>query len=130
MRANWQWLERGLALALSEQALGLVIGFHADPSFGLAAGRGFEEFQRQLQSVAARFQRPILLVHGDGHRFRIDQPLPGPAGPWPHVTRVETFGWPHSRHWIQVHFDPRSSPAFRMSVQIAGSTLPQTLSPQ
>jgi hypothetical protein len=121
MQANQQWLERGVDLALAQEALGLVIGFHADPSFGPRPGAGFEAFQRQLQSVAARFQRPILLVHGDGHRFRIDQPLPGPHGPWPHVTRVETFGWPHSLHWIQVHFDPQSSPAFRLGVRTAGS---------
>ena len=108
----------------------MVVGFRTGQSFGRRLVMGFDEFQRQLKAVGARFQRLILLVHGDGLRFRTHQPLPGPAGPWAHVTRVETFGWPYSHQWIQVHFDPSASPVFRFSVRIAGATLPNTLSPQ
>lgn len=121
MQANARWLEETLNLALQAQAQGLVIAFHADPDFGTPPGRGFEGFQKLLQDAARRFKGPILLVHGDGHRFRIDQPLPGPQGTWPHVTRLETFGWPRSRHWVLVTFDAGRSPAFRIMPRETGA---------
>lgn len=120
MKANAQWLERGVELALEQDALGLVIGFHADPSFGPLPERGFETLQTLLQQAASRFSRPILLVHGDRHRFRVDQPLPGPNGPWTHVTRLESFGWPYSQQWVQVQFEAQASPPFRIVVRTAG----------
>jgi len=121
MQANAQWLGQTVDLALQASAQGLVIAFHADPDFGTPPGRGYQEFQTLLQDAAQRFKGPILLVHGDGHRFRVDQPLPGPQGNWPHVTRLEAFGWPRSRHWVLVSFEARRSPAFRIMTREASS---------
>ena len=121
MKANAQWLDQTLALALRERAQGLVIAFHADPDFGTPPGQGYQTFQTLLQDAAQRFKGPILLVHGDGHRFRVDQPLPGPQGHWPQVTRLEAFGWPRSRHWALVTFESGRSPAFKIMAREAES---------
>lgn len=121
MQANAQWLGQTVDLALQASAQGLVIAFHADPDFGTPPGRGYQEFQTLLQDAAQRFKGPILLVHGDGHRFRVDQPLPGPQGHWPQVTRLEAFGWPRSRHWALVTFESGRSPAFRIMAREAES---------
>lgn len=114
MSANARWLDEGINQALREHAQGLVIAFHADPDFGTPPGRGYQGFQALLQSAAERFKGPILLIHGDGHRFRVDRPLPAPQGHWAHVTRLEAFGWPRSRHWALVIFDAEQRPAFRI----------------
>ncbi|MFZ9407238.1 MAG: hypothetical protein ACO26U_09095 [Burkholderiaceae bacterium] len=124
MHANALWLDESVDQALRARASGLVIAFHADPDFGTRPGRGFEGFQRLLQRTAERFSKPILLVHGDGHQFRVDQPLPGPFGEddrWEHVTRLEVFGWPRSRHWVLVSFDPDRRPAFRIMTREAAA---------
>lgn len=121
MRANARWLEQALDRALKDRAQGLVIAFHANPDFGNPPGRGYQEFQALLQGAAERFKGPILLVHGDGHRFRVDQPLPGAQGHWPHVTRLEAFGWPRSQNWALVIFEAGRSPAFRIMTRAAGT---------
>jgi hypothetical protein len=122
MEANALWLKESVEHALRAHAQGLVIVFHADPDFGPRPGKGFEGFQALLQKTAQRFDRPILLVHGDGHQFRVDQPLPSDRGDgrtWPHVTRLESFGWPRSRHWALVTFEADRSPAFQVMVREA-----------
>jgi hypothetical protein len=122
MDANALWLKESVDLALRARAKGLVLVFHADPDFGPRAGKGFEEFQVLLQKTAQRFDRPILLVHGDSHQFRVDQPLPsdrGDGSTWPHVSRLVAFGWPRSRHWALVTFEADRSPAFRVMVREA-----------
>lgn len=85
------------------------------PEFPPAAGTvqnpsGFTDLRMQLQKEALAFSKPIVLVHGDSHFFRIDKPLsPRPARgtaalPLEHFTRVETFGSPY-HHWVHVAVD-------------------------
>ena len=53
-----------------------------------------------------RFPRPVLLVHGDSHIFRIDKPLlsSNTGRIIENFTRVETFGTPDV-HWVRVIAD-------------------------
>ena len=45
----------------------------------------------------------MLLVHGDTHRYRVDQPLRDPDGgtPLANFTRVEVFGYP-TMNWVRI----------------------------
>ncbi len=62
------------------------------------------------------FGKPVVLVHGDTHRLRINHPLVDPATlkRVDEFTRIESFGSPFV-DWIRVKLDP-SKPQF-MSIR-------------
>jgi len=39
------------------------------------AGNGYDEFLLALRAEIIEFAKPVVLVHGDSHYFRIDKPL-------------------------------------------------------
>lgn len=104
------WIEQGFARARQRDAAGVVIAFQANPGFRLLRRglptAGFRRTLTALQEQAARWGRPLLLIHGDTHTWRFDQPLPAPgaAEPLPRVWRVEVPGSPR-RGWVEVRFD-------------------------
>lgn len=121
--ANLAWLRGTFARAASADRLGLVLVIQANPGFEIvstnAVRRGFNEFLDLLQQETARFARPVLLVHGDSHYFRIDKPLMHPTTRrrMEHFTRVETFGHPDA-HWVRVTVDPADPHLFQFRAQI------------
>ncbi|HVW32402.1 MAG TPA: hypothetical protein VHL53_07675, partial [Acidimicrobiia bacterium] len=61
-----------------------------------------------LKSRAKAFGRPVVLVNGDTHKHRVDQP-------WKDVknfTRVETFAAGGARQWVDAIVDPGSPGVF------------------
>ena len=58
----------------------------------------------------------MLLVHGDGHTYRIDQPLTDPLtfDKLPNFTRVEVFGSPVV-NWVRVDVRPDTERVFTIS---------------
>ncbi|MGH9040976.1 MAG: hypothetical protein ACRDZ3_12160 [Acidimicrobiia bacterium] len=87
------------AFAAARQARSPAVGLfiHADPRFEMPHGRrwGYDEFLRALESEIERFARPVLLVHGDLHEYRLDKPFMTYSQPRRHLanlTRVESFG--------------------------------------
>jgi hypothetical protein len=79
--ANLRWLERTFEQAKEEHAKGVVLFFQADmwhPD-DRAAGAVFTAhtgFVRRLGQLATRFRRPVLLVAGDSHDYRVDVGVP------------------------------------------------------
>src|SRR5258705_103496 len=65
---------------------------------------GFTDIRTLLEKETISFGKPVVLVHGDSHFFRIDKPLPPRPQGAPNLpalenfTRVETFGSPN-HHW-------------------------------
>jgi hypothetical protein len=41
-----------------------------------------------LLPLASRWGKPVLVVHGDSHQFKIDQPFQLNKKPLPHITRL------------------------------------------
>ena len=111
-RANQDWLAEGFRLAHTTNAHGIVIFMQADPRFDLTPGvaerSGFDNVLAALEQKTAAWGKPVLLVHGDGHRFRIDRPL---AERLPHFTRVETYGSPIV-NWVEIDVDPGATGLF------------------
>lgn len=68
---------------------------------------------RRLRERAVAFGRPVVLVHGDTHNHRIDQPWSDA----PHFTRVETFGTSSSGRWVRATIDPRDPDVFAFSAE-------------
>ena len=115
---NRQWLAETLQLALRERADALVIAFHAEPDWQPKASSGFAEWIAVLRETAEAFTRPILLLHGDSHRFTVDQPLRDARGePYTHVTRVESFGWPFTASWVHIAYDPQAPARFHIATR-------------
>jgi hypothetical protein len=113
--ANRRWLADAVARALREGADALVIAAHADPDFGTAPSPAFAPWIADLRAAASAFPRPILLLHGDSHRFRVDRPLAARDGaPFAHVTRAIASGWPFTSQWVRIDYDPRDPRRFRV----------------
>ncbi len=120
MAANEAWLAEAVRIAIAEQARALVLFFHANPMFERDAGPpsrrdGFLGWRAMLADAARRFDRPILLIHGDSHHHRIDHPLriPGRDATFPNVTRLEVFGAPVS-NWSRVTVSGDAPATFRI----------------
>jgi hypothetical protein len=120
--ANQAWLAQAFAHAREQGLAGVLILIQANPGFEAArAGRsqlGYDAFLAQLRQEAARFAGPVVLVHGDTHRQRIDQPLTDLASGAPvrNLTRVETFGWPFFG-WVLGTVDTRDPQVFRFEAR-------------
>lgn len=94
---------------------------------------GYEALLGTLAEEALQFTRPILLLHGDSHTFRFDQPLVHPADKGnpgrdrrriPNVFRLETFGSPFV-HWVKVVVDPADPMVFSVQPRCVPSTVGQ-----
>lgn len=115
--ANLAWVREAFALATRENHRAVMILMQANPKFDLAvtnkARAGFNDLIRVLEEETLAFKKPVVLVHGDSHYFRIDKPLMGSKSQRriENFTRVETFGNPDA-HWLRVTVDPRDPQVF------------------
>ncbi len=116
------WLQQGFAVARREQAAGIVIVMQANPAFKHhAAGlthAGYRDLLETLRTETLAFPGQVLLVHGDTHWQRIDQPLRHPKTKLPisNFTRLETFGYP-VMGWVKVIIDDQLPQLFRFEVR-------------
>ncbi|WP_413924302.1 hypothetical protein [Candidatus Accumulibacter phosphatis] len=115
------WLRQGFADARHEQSLGIVIVMQGNPGFKEhAAGlthAGYRQLLATLRQETLDFSGQVLLVHGDTHRQRIDQPVRHPTSRLPiaNFTRIETFGYPFMG-WVKVIIDTDHPPLFRFEI--------------
>jgi hypothetical protein len=121
MIANFAWLAEALRIAQQPGMLGLVVFTHADPRFERAKDAddtrdGYAGFRLALRTHASALGKPMLLVHGDGHRYRVDQPLRDllTHDRIPSFTRVEVFGSPFVG-WVRIDVTPEGAQLFSIS---------------
>ena len=118
--ANTAWIRATFAEARQTEAAGLALFFQAEPINNLAsaqrAGResGFARFLATIDEEARAFAKPVLLVHADEHRYRLEPKITllQSAGPLENVTRLETFG-ANDLHAVLVVVDPASPQVFQ-----------------
>lgn len=116
--ANIAWLRDAYALATRERARGVVIFMQASPARLGETNPAqwtppFARLLAELRDGAVAFGRPVALVHGDGHKYRIDKPFFDSRGRIiPDITRAETFGDP-SLHALGLIVDPADPNLFR-----------------
>jgi len=135
MAANLAWLKEVFATAKREGAKGVAIFTQANPRFEFMfpKGRvaslrlsapdpksGYAELWPALEAEAVAYGRPVMLLHGDTHYFRVDKPLfrAGTAGvaanrgrQVDNFTRVEVHGYPEA-HWVRLIVDPDDPAVF------------------
>ena len=112
-RANAAWLAQGFALARNMGHVGVFVVIQGNPDLDLSYQRstnridGYAAFKKDLLEHTLALGKPVILVHGDTHHFRVDQPLIDPATQKrvERFTRIESFGSPMV-DWIRVRVDP------------------------
>jgi hypothetical protein len=115
LQAALAWLHETFARATSQSAAAVVVSFHADPGFDWTAAdqAPFTPLLDAFEDEAVAFDKPVLLIHGDSHRFITDHPLKARATKQTigHVTRLEVPGSPLVG-WVRVVVTPRTTPSF------------------
>ena len=116
------WIRQAFEEARQTNARGIFILFHANLGFEFVKGSharlGFDEIIELFENESTQYTKPILLAHGDSHRFLVDKPLRSHSNQTiNHVTRVETFG-SSNVHWIRIAVDPLSDEVFSIQKQI------------
>jgi len=140
--ADRQWLDETFAEAKSTNAPAVMLIMQADPGFDQTDPTraplrdpltlaetdgqpdGFQPFLLRLRDQVINFHKPVVLVYGDSHYFRIDKPLLDPVGKRvENFTRVETFGdnavnGVNDVQWVKVYVDPTSREVFSFQPKI------------
>jgi hypothetical protein len=139
--ANLAWLKDTFDLAKREGDKAVALFMQANPRFehrfpagrilalGLAAApsapSGYTDFVSALETEVVSFGKPVVVLHGDSHYFRVDKPLfrtgvksQGDRGRQvENFTRVEVHGFPEA-HWIRVIVEPDDAAVFRFKEEI------------
>ena len=121
--ANIVWLRETFEQATAAGAIGVAVFMHANPLPSAAARaarpNGFGSLMTEFRRAALAFGRPVALVHGDTHYFRVDKPFSDAAtfAVHAHITRAETFGDPNN-HWLRMTVDPRDPAVFSFRAMI------------
>jgi hypothetical protein len=109
--ANLDWLASAFEHARMQRARAVVVAFHANPRFEAKAGsparEGYDDLVAALEREAHAFGKPVAVIHGDTHHYRVDHPLPST----PNLVRMEVLGSP-GVGWTRVTVTPGESPAF------------------
>lgn len=144
--ANIEWMQQAFQQAKQSASRAIMIFIQANPRFentwparrrgalGIAPAlkrpSGYAEFLTELQREVLAYDKPIALVHGDTHYFRVDKPLilddksgAGRGRVVEHFTRVEVFGYPEA-HWVRASVDPADPKVFRFSPEVVAHGKP------
>lgn len=115
--ANIAWLKDSFNEAVEADATAFVLAIHANMfEFGFNEfGRegflrhsGFKSFAEALVQDANAFGRPVLLVYGDSHIYRITRPFKKTA---PNLTALEVFG-AADMHAVEISVDTDTAEVF------------------
>jgi len=136
-KANLAWLQEGFEHAKTNNSRAIMILQQANifpgnsPTAGSPANdpHGFTDTRNLLEKETIAFGKPVVLVHGDSHFFRIDMPFGPPrargtaASPaLENFTRVETFGSPN-HHWLEVAIEPDDPNVFTFRPRIVAANV-------
>ena len=92
--ANVAWITSSFEQARALQASAVVFAFQADVLENktlwedFPGWSGFKSIGNTLLPMAHQWGKPVLVVHGDSHQFRIDQPFQLDKKPLRNVTRL------------------------------------------
>jgi len=138
--ANLVWLKQAFELAKRNAQKGIMILMQANPYFEDHWGErrqqglhiappnpkptGYSDFLKTLEAEVLAFDKPVVLVQGDTHYFRIDQPLFSTTKQRmiEHFTRVEVFGSPNV-HWVRGIVDLNDPQVFTFKPEIVQKNL-------
>ena len=94
MAAVYAWIDESAALAAS-RGLRLALLMQADP-FVTTPRDGYAPLRERLRVLGEKHPGRIVLIHGDTHIYRDDEPIAG-------VRRIEVWGSPFVS-WLRLAF--------------------------
>ena len=100
--ADLAWLDKTFDRAEAIKAPGVMIIWQDDPTDGSSPA-----LVAKLKKRSAAFRKPVMLVHGDTHRYKLDNP-------WKEVrnlTRLETYPT-FTPEWVKVIVKPSAPEVF------------------
>jgi hypothetical protein len=115
-QAAIDWVDEAFALAHFPTTKGVVLFMQADTWPG-SADDGFSAILRRIAEHAKAFGKPVLVVQGDSHIYRVDQPLlagdpnHGIELTVPNLTRIVVQGATTSE-WLKLTVDPKAPSLF------------------
>ena len=131
-QANSDLIAQTFATATQRNARGVVLAFQADmwdPAEQVknpaTFNAGYDGLVQQIGTLAAQFGRPVLLLEGDSHVWRVDTPFT-PGSPQftmhantpvaPNVTRLVVDGSSSPTSYTRLTIDPaRKGPLFTLT---------------
>jgi hypothetical protein len=117
-KAAIEWLEASFAEAGNAEAV--VIALHADmfrkhdfkrKKQKWRKGSAFRDVGKALVKAAADYGKPVLLIFGDSHEYRVFQPATDKA---PNLVAMEVYGAP-DMHAVEVLIEPGTHQPFRFA---------------
>jgi hypothetical protein len=115
LEAALAWFHETFVRAKAQSATAVVVSFHADPGFDWSPADQvpFRRLLDAFEDEAVAFDQPMLLIHGDSHRFTTDHPLKARATGQTirNVTRLEVPGSPLVG-WVRVVVTSGVAPSF------------------
>lgn len=131
MGAALAWIDRMFAVAQETGARGVLIATQVDPYlFSVLPGLltsickecpyvrpGYQPLNDALVKHSTAFGKPVVLVVGDTHIFRVDKPLYDGNNLVENFTRVEVFGHPNV-HWVRGVINPDSNEVFEFHQEL------------
>ena len=110
--AALDWIDAAFDEAEAARAPGVLLVMQAEP----LATEGFQAVRDRIIARSRDFGRPVLLVHGDEHRYEQEESYAGV----PNLTRLETFG-DTAVDWLRLTIDPRDPAVFSWITRQVGS---------
>ena len=77
--ANLRWLTKAFDMAGADGVAAVVVIVQADMWDTEAALTNYTPLVTELADRAVEFGKPVLLINGDSHRYKVDQPLADPS---------------------------------------------------
>jgi hypothetical protein len=105
--ANVAWLNAAFDTAEAQRSPGVMLIWQDDPF----DGNSDDALEDALTRRTRQFGKPVVLVHGDTHVYRL-------GTPWndtPNLTELQTFALENTDRWVQVTVDPSTSEVFSFS---------------
>jgi hypothetical protein len=113
--ANQFWLEKIFQQAKENNSEGLALFLHASLNYEESDKNGFRNFTQKLWEEVLGFEKPILMVYGDHHRFLIEKPLVDDKGKVvKHFTSLMVFG-DKDMHAVEIRVDKKDKELFIIS---------------
>jgi hypothetical protein len=114
--ANLAWITQAFQQAKDKQYAGIIFAFQADifysPELATSASSGYRDTITLFKEQAEKLPIPILLIHGDSHQLKIDQPLYNQKNKLiENVYRLEVMG-AEQVHAVEIRANARDSSPF------------------
>ncbi len=114
--ANIFWLNKLFDQANERNSMGIVIFQQADMFTSDQGMSGFITFLDTLKQLTQDFGKPVLLINGDSHIFKVDKPLYADKAKEKlllNFTRVQVFGEEYM-HAVKITVNPEDAALFEI----------------